>query len=342
MSLTIQQPIATVLAAYKPINYYFIPDTTTGRDNYRVRVYVKRESDDVTIGEKWITNTNSSGYFQCDISNILQTQLSYDLPTGTETIISSADGSVIKYYLDAYEYWDVAGILTLQTGSVTSSDKYGIAATTVPASTSFLTDMSFIYADGYGQTALVTDETTGMYVVIKAYKDTTLQSTTTYNLASGDTIDQLLLIPINNTAYSSDSTSIVIEAYDSLAVLISESKTLTIRRKDCGTSVMFKNRYGQFDYYTFTFFDEDYEIERSQVLNDLIYSDAYISTTHFNRMYGSHESSSIMEWVKQMFTSRLLYTGGEQVAATNKTLKIVDTGLIAVEMDLILNDEYNN
>lgn len=342
MSLTIQQPIAIVLAAYKPINYYFVPDTLTGRDNYRVRVYVKRESDDVTIGEKWITNTNSDGYFQCDISNILQTQITYDLPTGLETIISSADNSIIKYYLVAYEYWDVAGVLTLQTGSATSADRYGIAATIVPTSTSFLTDMSFIYADGYGQTALITSETCGVCVTIKAYKDTTLQSTTTYSLASGDTIDQLLLIPINNTAYASDSTKIVIEAYDSTAALISESKTLTIRRSPCGTSVMFKNRYGQFDYYTFNFFDEAYDIDRSETLNNLVYSDAHITTTHSKTMYGNHESTLIMEWIKQMFTSRLLYMSGEQVKATNKSLKIVDIGLIAVEMDLILNDEYNN
>jgi len=349
MSITMTQPIRNVLCVYIPLIYTFPPDTTTGRDHYRVKVDVYDDSDDSVIGTKWITTLNSAGAFQTDISNILQTLLDVDMPNGTETTIYSTTNSCKKYYLKAQEYWDDSnGILTLQGTAITSNTKSCIASTEYPeesagVSKGLLTDMPILIRGGYGQSAFITTETTGIYVKVTRYNGSTEIDSINLTLATGDSIDGLVLIPLNDKIYTAATTSIKIGVYDSTDVLLSNEKTLSIVDRCTDAKIIqFKNKYGQVDFYGFDSYTHEDNISRTAVLNDLINFDGYINITKYYKLFGRYENSTVMNWLRQLNMSRYLYLDSERIKVTTTKQVVISDELTALQLEIILQNEYTN
>ena len=333
MSLTLEQPIKLTGAAYQPINYYAVPDTTTGRTNYTVKFNVIVDS---AIIATYKATLNSDSKFKVDVSKALQTVLSDDIPTGTETAIISALNSIVSYTVTAFEYWDVDGILTLQSGSVTSDEHWAIPAAYIPTnSNEFLTDITYIYKNGYMYLGFLTDETMGIYAKING--------ATTIPLGSGETINKLALIPINSTNMGGN-TILSVVVYDSEDNAISETYIIDVYSVCYSdpTTVLFRNKYGVMESYTFVNKARELKATREAALYGNDWSNHGVNIDKMVVLYGKYESDSTRLWLAQLFKSRVTCVDGEVIRVDSDNYFDIDADLWKPIIEIQEADDYLN
>lgn len=333
MSLTLEQPIALTAAAYQPIIYYANPDTTAGRPNYTARFTV---TVDGSIIATYNATLNSDNKFEVDVSKALQSQLSDDIPTGSETEIISASNSVVKYVVAATEYWDVDGVLTAQSGSVTGNDHWAIPAAYLPSgSTEFLTDATYIYKNGVMWLGFLTSETTGIYAKIN--------DGTPITMASGETIEKLALIPLNANQIGSNSALSII-LYDDTDTAISETLLLDVYTS-CYTdpvTLQFRNKYGVMDCYTFSNRTRENKAKRTDAQYNKEWFNYSVDVNKLVTLYGKYENDTARLWLKQLFASRYVYESGDLVRVTSDNYVDIDLDLWKPVIQIQQKDDYIN
>ena len=181
----------------------------------------------------------------------------------------------------------------------------------------------------------MTNETTGIYAKING--------TTTIPLASGETIEKLALIPINTNQIGTNSSLSVI-VYDSGDSAISETLVLDVYSSCFSDPVtlQFRNKYGVIDSYTFANRDNESKAIRTAALYGQEWFNHSVEVNNMVTLYGKYEGDDVRLWLKQLFTSRYIYNGGNLVRVTSDNYSDVGLELWKPEIEIQVKDEYLN